>query len=107
MCPFVPPINENGHPSEGTNRWELFDLDTDYGEIYGLSKTRPEILRDLLQLWGQYVVETGVGLLNPALGELIAAIEEQVLDDGWIGYEFWKKSTGATPNKFCMICKVK
>ena len=53
-----------------------------------------------MKLWDQYVMETGVVPLNPALGELIAASEEQMPDDGWIEYEFWKQGARKDPEKF-------
>lgn len=72
-----------GEPSaRGRDRWELFDLDQDPGEVHDVSEQHPEVLKELLKLWDQYVVETSVVHLNPALGEYIAATEEQMPDDG-------------------------
>jgi hypothetical protein len=51
-------------------------------------------MAELVKLWDQYVVETGVVPLDPALGEYIAATEEQMPVNGWMEFEYWKK--GAT-----------
>lgn len=95
------PSRKFGKPSRaGSDKWELFDLDKDPGEIYDLSNQHPDILKELLKLWDQYVIETGVVPLNPALGEYIAATEEQMPDDGWMEYEFWKRGARDDPGKF-------
>ena len=72
----------------GTDQWQLYNLEKDLGEVHDLAAERPDILKDLLKLWDQYVVETGVVPLDPALGEYIAATEEQLPDNGWMEYEF-------------------
>lgn len=94
------PSARDGPSAKGSDRWELFDLAHDQGEIHDLSAERPDILRDLLRLWDQYVVETGVVPLNPALGNFIAATEEQMPNDGWMEYEYWKKGAKENPEKF-------
>lgn len=94
------PSRKYGPSRAGRDKWELFDLDKDPGEIYDLSEEHPDIMKELLKLWDQYVVETGVVPLNPALGEYIAATEEQMPDDGWMQYEFWKKVARAEAGKF-------
>ena len=95
------PSRKFGQPSRaGSDKWELFDLDKDPGEIYDLSEQRPDIQKELMKLWDQYVLDTGVIPLNPALGEYIAATEEQMPDDGWMEYEFWKKGARDDPQKF-------
>lgn len=94
------PAKQSGPSRAGADKWELFDLDKDPGEIHDLSEQSPDVLRELLKLWDQYVMETGVVPLNPALGEYIAATEEQMPDDGWMQYEFWKRGARDEPGKF-------
>lgn len=95
------PSRTFGKPSRaGSDKWELFDLNKDPGEIHDLSDQHPDILKELLKLWDQYVLDTGVVPLNPALGEYIAATEEQMPDDGWMEYEFWKRGAREDPEKF-------
>ena len=94
------PITRHGLSRAGNNKWELFDLETDPGEIHDRSVEHPEILKELLKLWDQYVIETGVVPLNPALGEYIAATEEQMPNDGWLEYEFWKRGSRDNPEKY-------
>jgi hypothetical protein len=97
---YLPSRKFKGPSRAGMDRWELFDLDKDPGEIHDLSQDYPDKLKELLKLWDQYVIETGVVPLNPALGEYIAATEEQMPDDGWMEYEFWKKGARKEPEKF-------
>jgi arylsulfatase A-like enzyme len=99
------PSTRSGPSLAGADRWELFDLETDKGEVNDLSAKHPEILKELLKLWDQYVLETGVVPLNPALGEYIAATEEQMPDDGWMEYEYWKKGARDVPDKFFVTPK--
>ena len=94
------PTRKYGPSRAGNSKWELFDLESDPGEIHDLSEQHPDMLKELLKLWDQYVMETGVVPLNPALGEYIAATEEQMPDDGWMEYEFWKRGARENPEKF-------
>ena len=94
------PAGRDGPSAKGRDRWELFDLDADPGEVHDVSQEQPEVLGELLKLWDRYVVETGVVPLNPALGEYIAATEDQMPDDGWMEYEYWKKGAREEPEKF-------
>ena len=94
------PSTRAGPSRKGADRWELFDLDKDKGEVHDLAAEQPEVLKELLKLWDQYVVETGVVPLNPELGEYIAATEEQMPDNGWMEYEYWKKGARDNPEKF-------
>lgn len=41
-------------------KWQLYDLSQDQGEIEDLSQEKPEIVKELLQVWEQYCSETGV-----------------------------------------------
>ena len=94
------PSSIKGPSPLGRDKWELFDLDKDQGEIHDLSEKHPEKLKELLKLWDQYVVETGVVPLNPALGEYIAATEDQMPDDGWMEFEWWHTGAEQNPEKF-------
>lgn len=94
------PIRKYGPSRAGNSKWELHNLETDPGEIHDLSEQHPDILKELLKLWDQYVIETGVVPLNPALGEYIAATEDQMPDDGWIEYEFWKRGSREKPEEY-------
>ena len=94
------PSTSHGPSAKGRDRWELFDLNNDPGEVHDMSESRPDIMKDMLKLWDQYVVETGVVALNPALGEFIAATEEQMPDDGWMEFEYWKRGAREDPEKF-------
>jgi arylsulfatase len=44
----------------GRSRWQLYDLDSDRGEVFDQAEARPEILAELLELWERYRLETGV-----------------------------------------------
>ncbi|OQV05801.1 hypothetical protein CLAIMM_10471 [Cladophialophora immunda] len=54
----------------GKGRWELFDLSADPGETNDLAETLPEKLKEMLQAWDQYVVETGTVWGEPVSGEI-------------------------------------
>lgn len=84
----------------GTDQWQLYDLENDLGEVHDLATQHPDVLTDLLRLWDQYVIETGVVPLDPALGEYIAATEEQLPNDGWMEYEYWKRDALVDREKF-------
>ena len=43
----------------GTGQWELYDLDSDQGEMKDLAKEMPEKLEQMIEKWKQYEVETG------------------------------------------------
>ncbi len=45
---------------DGASKWQLYDLSNDRGEIEDLAGQHPEKLAELLDLWRQYVEETGV-----------------------------------------------
>lgn len=44
----------------GPQRWELFNIKNDPGEIKNLSEARPETLQEMLALWEEYRKEVGV-----------------------------------------------
>lgn len=63
---------------KGTEKWQLYNLSVDAGEVNDLADSEPEILKELLRLWDNYVLENGVIPLQPELGEYIEALEGQM-----------------------------
>ncbi|KAI0019704.1 alkaline-phosphatase-like protein [Xylariomycetidae sp. FL0641] len=45
---------------KGPQRWELFHVAADPGEVRDLARERPDLLRELLALWEAYKAEVGV-----------------------------------------------
>ncbi|KAJ5201862.1 arylsulfatase [Penicillium cinerascens] len=93
---------------KGPHRWQLYNLEKDPGEIYDLSDEYPHKLTELLKHWDQYVEECGVVPLHPELGAYLEATEEQMEENAWIEYEYWKpgglverEKFFRTPKKFC------
>lgn len=85
---------------KGPERWQLYNLERDPGEIHDLAETEPERLGQLLKLWDQYVLETGVIPLNPDLGKFLEATEAQMPENAWMEYDYWKKGARDEPEKF-------
>jgi len=54
---------------KGTERWELFDLKRDPGEVHDLAAEQPERLERMVRMWDRYVLETGVIPLAPEVSE--------------------------------------
>ena len=54
----------------------------------------------MIKMWDQYVLETGVIPLAPALGNWIEAMEEQMPEDAWMEYEYWKDGARENPEAF-------
>jgi arylsulfatase len=46
------------NPAE--TKWELYDLKQDKGELKDLAEEKPELLKELIELWVKYENETGV-----------------------------------------------
>lgn len=44
----------------GKDRWELFDLESDMGEMHDQADQQPEILKQLIEHWETYYAETGM-----------------------------------------------
>lgn len=63
---------------KGTERWQLYDLATDPGEVRDLAEEQPEVLKEMLALWDRYVLENGVIPLQPEMGEYVEALEGQM-----------------------------
>lgn len=85
---------------KGPERWQLYNLERDPGEIHDLAESEPERLGQLLKLWDQYVLETGVIPLNPDLGAFLEATEAQMPENAWMEYDYWKKGARDEPEKF-------
>jgi arylsulfatase len=47
---------------KGPEKWQLFDLESDMGEIHDLAAEKPDVLSELVQYWMRYVAEFGVFL---------------------------------------------
>lgn len=76
---------------KGPERWQLYNVRADPGEVHDLASQQPERLAELLKLWDQYVLETGVIPLAPELGNWMAATEAQMPENAWMEYEYWKE----------------
>ncbi|OCK78882.1 alkaline phosphatase-like protein [Lepidopterella palustris CBS 459.81] len=85
---------------KGPERWQLYNLRVDLGEVHDLAEQEPEYMKVLLRSWEQYVVETGVVPLAPELGEWVEAAEGQMEENMWIEYEYWKEGARDKPEKF-------
>ncbi|KAH7131503.1 alkaline-phosphatase-like protein [Dactylonectria estremocensis] len=85
---------------KGPERWQLYNLAKDPGEIDDLAEQEPARLKELIKLWDQYVLETGVVALSPELGHWMAAMEEQMPENAWIEYEYWEDGARDDPAKF-------
>ncbi|KAI1182886.1 alkaline-phosphatase-like protein [Nemania serpens] len=88
---------------KGPERWQLYNLARDPGEVHDLAEQEPARLKELLKLWDLYVLETGVVPLSPDLGNWIAAMEEQMPENAWIEYEYWKDGARDDPAKFTKV----
>ena len=56
------PSEQAQSAAERADRWELFDLRVDPGEVNDLSAEYPEKVTELLQAWDEYVAENGIVL---------------------------------------------
>ncbi|KAF7906134.1 hypothetical protein EAF00_000413 [Botryotinia globosa] len=85
---------------KGTKKWQLYNLSVDPGEIHDLADEQPEKLKELVKLWDEYVLETGVVPLASELGNWLKATEEQMPENVWMEYEYWKDGARDEPDKF-------
>lgn len=85
---------------KGPEKWQLYNLARDPGEIHDLAEQEPGRMKELIKLWDQYVLETGVIPLSKDLGNWMAAMEEQMPENAWIEYEYWKDGARDDPAKF-------
>jgi hypothetical protein len=75
-------------------------LRVDPGEVQDLAEQEPERLQRMIKMWDQYVLETGVVPLAPALGQWMEAMDAQMPEDAWMEYEYWKDGAREEPEKF-------
>ncbi|KJR87270.1 arylsulfatase [Sporothrix schenckii 1099-18] len=75
---------------KGPHAWQLYNLKTDPGEIHDRAADEPDRLTALLAHWDAYVAECGVVPLHPEMGAYLEATEEQMEENAWIEYEYWK-----------------
>ena len=85
---------------KGPEKWQLYNLHEDPGEIHDLAEKYPDRLNQLLKLWDQYVLETGVIPLNEDLGNFLEATEAQMPENAWMEYDYWKEGARDEPEKF-------
>lgn len=85
---------------KGPEKWQLYNLTDDPGEINDLAEEKPEKLEQLKGLWDVYVLETGVVPLTPELGNFIEKMEEQMKENVWMEYDYWKPGARDEPEKF-------
>lgn len=85
---------------KGPERWQLYNLAEDPGEVNDLYQTFPDKLEQLKKLWDIYVLETGVVPLTPDLGHFLEAMEEQMQENAWMEYDYWKPGARENPEKF-------
>lgn len=85
---------------KGPEKWQLYNLARDPGEIHDLAEQEPERMKKMLKMWDQYVLETGVVPLAPELGAWLEAMEEQMEEGVWMEYEYWKDGAREEPEKF-------
>ncbi|KAK3069303.1 hypothetical protein LTR53_012459 [Teratosphaeriaceae sp. CCFEE 6253] len=85
---------------KGPEKWQLYHLAVDPGEVHDLAEREPERLGRMVGMWDRYVLETGVVPLAPALGEWLAATEAQMPEDAWMEYRYWESGAREEPEKF-------
>ena len=85
---------------KGPEKWQLYNLAKDPGEVHDLAEADPKRLERMIKMWDQYVLETGVIPLAPALGNWIEAMEAQMPEDAWMEYEYWKDGARENPEAF-------
>ena len=85
---------------KGPEKWQLYNLAKDPGEVHDLADKDPERLQRMIKMWDQYVLETGVIPLAPALGNWIEAMEAQMPEDAWMEFEYWKDGARENPEAF-------
>ncbi|KAK4540922.1 hypothetical protein LTR36_008430 [Oleoguttula mirabilis] len=85
---------------KGPEKWQMYNLAKDPGEVHDLAEQDPERLERMIKMWDQYVLETGVVPLAPALGQWMEAMEAQMPEDVWMEYEYWKDGARDNPEQF-------
>lgn len=85
---------------KGPEKWQLYNLAKDPGEVHDLAEQDPDRMERMIKMWDQYVLETGVIPLAPALGNWIEAMEEQMPENAWMEYEYWHDGARDRPEDF-------
>lgn len=62
---------------KGPEKWQLYNLVKDPGEIHDLAEQDPERLARMIKMWDQYVLETGVVPLAPEVSTYIQKLASQ------------------------------
>lgn len=65
---------------QGPDKWQLFDIKSDPGEIHDLSESLPDKLEELLNHWTDYVAETGLVEVGSALFDCEKINEDDTLE---------------------------
>lgn len=47
-------------PPKGNGEWELYNLETDVGEMHNLAEKEPDTLKELIKEWEEYFAQTGM-----------------------------------------------
>lgn len=77
---------------KGPQKWELFNIKQDPGEVYDLADKEPELLKEMLELWEEYKKDVGVvgvageyeaGVQGDAATTLVDELEDPY---AWIKY---------------------
>lgn len=87
---------------KGPEKWQLYNLAGDPGEVHDMSEEpeQQDRMKEMLKLWDQYVLETGVIPLAPELGQYLEATEAQMEENVWMEYEYWKEGARKDPKAF-------
>ncbi|GAM86728.1 hypothetical protein ANO11243_047470 [Dothideomycetidae sp. 11243] len=85
---------------KGPEKWQLYNLAKDPGEVHDLAEQKPDLLKEMVKLWDRYVLETGVIPLAPALGDWMEAMDDQMVENVWMEYEYWKDGARDAPQDF-------
>ena len=80
---------------KGPEKWELFNVEKDPGEVHDLAEENPEKLAELLAHWEEYVVETGTVGRSCDWGTMVVPVDEFEDDQKWIRY--MAKQKGVPP----------
>lgn len=79
--------HEAGKPYE-QDRWELFDLTTDFSECHDLAAERPDKLQELVELWWAQAGEMGVLPLDDRTIELFGGTPRPATPHARTRYEY-------------------
>jgi arylsulfatase len=71
---------------KGPEKWELFNVEEDPGEVNDLAEEFPEKLAELLAHWEEYVEETGTVGRSCDWGTMVVPVDEFEDDQKWIRY---------------------